>query len=218
MKLSKDTLYILNQFSNINDSLHIKPGNRISVIDNIGAVFATAEVDETFPIDIYLTSIKKFVSILSLYNTPDIVFGQKNLTIKENGREAKFLYGIPDHFRETPNGIKLSKENAVGITTEDLQDLLKAAYVVQAECIKISKKGAGVVASAETKSYKSNSFEIPLHTVKLTSFKDDIFLDVNRMKMIPKDYNIYLEENFVVFETPNGNHLCAIAKSFYDDV
>ncbi len=48
MKLSKNTIAILKNFSGINQNLLIRPGNKLSTIMVGNSILGVAEVEETF--------------------------------------------------------------------------------------------------------------------------------------------------------------------------
>ena len=77
MKLSEQTIKLLENFSTINESILIKKGNRIRTISVMKNIFAEAEVQEEFPRDFAIYELKQFLNGLSLHDDPDLILLMK---------------------------------------------------------------------------------------------------------------------------------------------
>ena len=80
MKLSSNTTNILKNFSQINQSILIKEGNKLKTISVMKNILAEAEVEEEFEKDFAIYDLNQFLSGLSLYDAPDLEFGDSYLT------------------------------------------------------------------------------------------------------------------------------------------
>ena len=74
MKLSKKTLAILKNFATINQSIVVKPGNKLETISNVKDVFAKVEVEETFENNFAIYDLNEFLGVVSLFEDPDFEF------------------------------------------------------------------------------------------------------------------------------------------------
>ncbi len=74
MKLSPETVEVLKNFSVINQSILVKPGNVLNTISPIRTVLAKAEVDEKFTTEFAIYDLNKFLAKLSLYKECDLQF------------------------------------------------------------------------------------------------------------------------------------------------
>ena len=92
MKIGKDTIEVLKNFSSINPNLVIQPGNKVSTIAEAKNVMAVAEVTETFPKTFGIYDLNEFLSVLSLVNDPDLVFGDDKVSIVDGGKEIEYRY------------------------------------------------------------------------------------------------------------------------------
>lgn len=73
MKISHKTIQILQNFSNINQGIVIRPGNVLRTVDGAErSVFAEAFIDEEFTHEFGIYDLKKFLPILSLVKEPDV--------------------------------------------------------------------------------------------------------------------------------------------------
>jgi len=75
MKLSEDTINVLKNFSAINQSLQVKPGNTLKTISPLKTVFVEATVTETFPREVAVYDLNKLLAKVSLYKEAELEFG-----------------------------------------------------------------------------------------------------------------------------------------------
>ena len=66
MKLSNNTTNILKNFSQINQSILIKQGNKLKTISVMKNILAEAEIEEDFEADFAIYDLNQFLSGLSL--------------------------------------------------------------------------------------------------------------------------------------------------------
>ena len=81
MKLSKGTLDILKNFSNINPSITFKEGQELSTLSIQRNILSRAVVEEKFPRDFAIYDLSEFLSGLSLFDNPDFDFANDNYVI-----------------------------------------------------------------------------------------------------------------------------------------
>lgn len=77
MKLSKNTINILRNFSGINTNLLLKPGNQLMTVAANKTAFASAEVEETFDTEFGIYDLSEFLGVLSVFSEPDLEFSEK---------------------------------------------------------------------------------------------------------------------------------------------
>jgi len=77
MKISKETLEVLKNFSAINPNLVISEGNKLSTIAEAKNIMASTEVSETFPKEVGIYDLNEFLSAHSLIEDADLEFGNE---------------------------------------------------------------------------------------------------------------------------------------------
>ena len=92
MKISKETLDVLKNFSAINPNLVIEQGNKLSTIAEAKNIMASCEVAETFDKDIGIYDLNEFLSALSLIEDPEFVFGDTSVSIKSALTSLTYRY------------------------------------------------------------------------------------------------------------------------------
>jgi hypothetical protein len=96
MKLSTETLEILNSFRDINQSIVIYPGNMIRTKSEDNRILAEAFVEEEFDREFAFYQIKGFLDAYNILGSPDLIFSEENyVLLKEGKSEIKYYYCEP---------------------------------------------------------------------------------------------------------------------------
>lgn len=90
MNLSKETLNIFKNFSNINSHLTIKPGNKIITISAQKNIIGDAEVNEQFPVEFGIYDLNEFLGAMSLFDSPNLSFNETYVTISEGKNSVRY--------------------------------------------------------------------------------------------------------------------------------
>jgi hypothetical protein len=90
MQLSKETLSVFKNFAGINGNLSIKEGNKLTTISAGKNIMAEAIVAEEFPIDFGIYDLNEFLGAMSIFDTPELEFNPKHVTIKEGKNSVKY--------------------------------------------------------------------------------------------------------------------------------
>ena len=78
MKLSKHTLNMLKNFSDINMSIEIKQGNVLRTVSVQKNILAQAELEDEFPKDFAIYELNRFLGAASLFDDPEFEFIAKS--------------------------------------------------------------------------------------------------------------------------------------------
>ena len=74
MKLSSETLTVLQNFAKLNSGIQFKAGNKIKTISTGKNVLAEATLKDSFPQDFCVYDLNKFLTIHSIGKDTDIDF------------------------------------------------------------------------------------------------------------------------------------------------
>lgn len=187
MKISKKTLSILKNFSTINQSIVIKPGNIIETISNVKDMFAKVEVEEVFPVQVSIYDLNEFLGVVSLFDDPDFEFTDNQVMIKEGNQKQVYFYADSSVITQSPeNGIVLPSVEVTGSLDRDtLVKIAKAASVNASTHITFINGNVKVHNEAVP---NSNSFLI--EDVVSTEGDYNLSIGVDKLKMVADDYNI----------------------------
>ena len=129
MNLSTDTIAMLKNFSDINQNILIKPGNKIQTISNMRNILAEAEIKEKFDSEFAIYDLPQFLRSLDLFKSPELKFnGGASMTISESKNSNKSVkYFFSDKSTVfTPNKINMpDKHVTFQLKNDDLTELHK---------------------------------------------------------------------------------------------
>ena len=74
MNITTDTLSVLKNFSDINQNILVKPGNKIQTISTMKNILAEAEVTEKFDSEFAIYDLPEFLRAVELFQKPSLNF------------------------------------------------------------------------------------------------------------------------------------------------
>ena len=190
MKISKQTFDVLKNFSEINENLLIKPGNKLQTISVMKNVLAEATVEETFDKEFAIYDLNSLLSVLSLYESPDVTLNDDYLTVSQGKSSSKFWYADPSLVVSPTKGITMpSSEVKVRITQSNYTDLLKASNIMQLPDVGLVSDGDTInLVATDKKNQTSNQFNVEVADGTGTKF--NFYFKRENLRMIPGEYDL----------------------------
>ena len=190
MKISEKTLGILKNFSTINQSLLVRPGNVIRTIHPMKTVFASATVEENFPTQFAIYELSKFLGSISLFDDPDFEFYDDHMKISEGKNYIRFVYADQSMIIVPPTKqIELpSRDVYFELSEKDLGTINKALSVLQVpEMSVVGEDGTIYVKALNNKNVSSDQYSL---AVGVTDKSFNAIFKSEFMKLLPADYKI----------------------------
>lgn len=190
MKFSNETLNVLKSFTAINKSILLNAGNTIKTITPEKTLIAIAEVPDTMPSQACVYDLSRFLSILSLYNDPDIDFGDKYFIISEGKRRTRYVYADISMIHTPPEKeITLpSADVTVNVSEGDLSSVLKAAGVLQfSEVAFVGEGGKCYLKAIDSANSNADDFGVEIGE---TADKFNVIIKTDNLKLLPLDYQV----------------------------
>jgi hypothetical protein len=192
MKLSDRTLTILKSFSTINKSIVMKPGKVLRTITPEKNLIAIANIEDQFPSEAVIYDLSRFLSMLSLYQNPDVEFHDKYFIISEGKSKTKYVFADISMIIAAPErevGIPTA-DVSVSVKWSDLQSVLKAAGVFQfGEIAFIGEDGKCYLRAIDSNNKSSDAFGVEIGTTNDTF---TLILKTDNFKLLPQDYEVTL--------------------------
>lgn len=201
MKISQQTLSILESFKHINPNLTVRPGNTISTCNVEKTLLGYYQAEETFPaFSIY--DLKELMSIIGLYKSPDFVFDQLSVDIVEKNRKTHYIFSDHSTFRRVPpESIALPDfEVSFILSQEDLNSLLKAAGIFQFKYITVTPNSEGnIIIATENLDSSASAYKLELDSETDLGNSDFMFnIDTELFKIVGGSYKIKLSSKKLV--------------------
>ena len=198
MKLSESTLSLLKNFSNINQSILFKRGNKLRTISVMKNILADATITEELPKDFGIYDLSQFLNGLSLHNNPELDFQEDNyVVIKEGKSRSKYFFADPQVIVTPPEKeMNLPSEDVTfDLSTEQLDKLLKAAAIYQLpDLAVVGANGVVKIVVRDKKNDTSNDFAI---TVGETDKQFSFNFKVENIKILPGNYEVVVSSKLL---------------------
>lgn len=205
MKLSDYTIKLLTNFISFNDGIVIRKGNIISTTTLAMNVAVIATVPDHFPVDCAIYDMRKFMALVSLFNSPDFNFGSHTLIISDELQKVELTYSDKDCIRyivdqeftyiEPIETFLLSKDKLFGI--------LKALNILSNPELKIYGDGEKIYLAAQnSKISSSDTFTLEVGT---TDKNFDIIIKAANLTMLPIDYEVSVSADQALFSSWNSD-------------
>ena len=194
MKISKETMAILKNFSTINSSIFVRAGNELCTISKSKNILATATVTEDFPQDFAIYDLARFLGALSLFEEPELEFGSEFVTIKSAGKKhsIKYVYSSPDNVNKPAKSrLELPSHNVeFDLDSDTVKDIVKASGLMSLPNLQVTSLGDAVQIVLHD-SENSSSSNYTIETQSKTDSGDFIFsFKVENMKLLDSKYDV----------------------------
>lgn len=189
MNLSKETLAVFKNFSSINGNLSIKEGNKLTTISAGKNIMAEIVVSETFPIDFGIYDLNEFLGAMSLFETPDLEFSEKYVTIKE-GKNGIRYYAASQSLLTVVPAVKQFPDPDIefNLTSGMLNQIQRVSSILGANDFSVVGDGSTITVNVSDKSNPTgNTFSSEIGVTDKTfcvNFKAE------NLKMMPGDYAV----------------------------
>ena len=195
MKLSKHTLNMLRNFSDINMSIEIKKGNVLRTVSVQKNILAQAELEEEFPQDFAIYELNRFLGAVSLFDDPEFQFNGKSANIGTNTHSVDYVYCDPSMIVTPPekNITFPDPEVKFTLSQDALSQIMKASNVLGTPEIAVEGGPAPAdsirIKALDVNNDSTDTFKIVLEE----SHSGDKFRFVfktENMKMVPGNYDV----------------------------
>jgi|TARA_B100001094_G_scaffold286400_1_gene301178 hypothetical protein len=196
----------------------MKPGNILKTITPEKTLIAIAEIPDEIPSEACVYDLSRFLSILGLYNDPDVEFGDKYFTISEGKRRTKYVYADISMIHTPPEkDINIPSEDVVvSVTESDLSSVLKAAGVLQfTEIAFVGENGKCTLKAIDSANDNTDDFGVEIGE---TDDEFKVIIKTDNLKLMPMDYEVTIcSKGISEFKGDNVTYFVAIdSKSTYN--
>ena len=190
MKLSKETVNIFKNFATINTNLLLTPGSKVATKSAKKTITGNVTVVEDFPIEFGIYDLNEFLGALALFESPDLDFTDKYVTIKENSDQIKVY--------KAEKGVLVYQEKEItfpevyvdfSLPANVLSNIQRTSAVLHAEVLSVIGKDGQLIVQVGKQKQEANSYQNVIGTTNKT-FKANMLIE--HFKMVPGDYQVTL--------------------------
>ena len=209
MKLSRDTLSKLKNFSEINNNILIKTGSRLTTVNAWPpSLFAETSIEESFEVSeegFGIYDLPEFLGLVSLFTDPELTLNDKYITISEGDTSIKYFEANKSVLTYSQKDIKFPESDIdFSITSNTLSSIRKTAAMLKTSTATIIGENNKIsIQVGDRKNATANTFT---SVVGETDKEFTVILDVDRLKFIPGDYDVSISSKKLCrFVNPTTN-------------
>jgi len=196
MNLSSDTVSVLKNFSDINQNILVKPGNKVQTISTMKNILAEAEITEKFESEFAIYDLPEFLRSVELFEKPELKFnGGSNVQIADSNSKQAIKYFFADKsviVSPTKNITMPDKEVTFTFKKETFAKLLKAATTLNLPDVAVKGDGKSIkIVATDKKNKSSNDYSIE---VGETDKKFTAYFKTENFKMVSDDYDVAISK------------------------
>ena len=192
MNLSSDTVAVLKNFSDINQNILVKPGNKVQTISTMKNILAEAEVKEQFDSEFAIYDLPEFLRSIDLFSKPSLELnGGSYVKIAEENSKQNIKYFFADKsVIVAPTKTITMPDTFVSFTfkKDDFHKVMKAATTLNLPDVAVIGDGSTIkMVATDKKNKSSNEYSIDVGQSDKTF---NAYFKVENFKMISDDYDV----------------------------
>ena len=194
MNLSSDTVAVLKNFSDINQNILVKPGNKVQTISTMKNILAEAEVSEKFEDEFAIYDLPEFLRSVELFEKPELKFnGGTNVKISQASQSIKYFFADKSVIVSPSKGINMpDKHVTFTLKKDDFARLMKGATTLNLPDIAVKGDGKKIkMIATDKKNKSSNEYSIDVGETD-KSFTG--FFRTENFKQIVDDYDVAISK------------------------
>ena len=196
MNLSSDTVAVLKNFSDINQNILVKPGNKVQTISTMKNILAEAEISEKFDSEFSIYDLPEFLRAVELFQKPNLNFnGGSNVQIADNNSKQSIKYFFADKsviVAPTKNITMPDKEVTFTLKKDDFARLQKGVMTLNLPDVAVKGDGKSITLVATDKKNKSsNDYSL---SVGETNKTFTAYFKAENFKMVSDDYDVAISK------------------------
>jgi len=196
MNLTSDTISVLKNFSDINQNILVKPGNKVQTISTMKNILAEAEVPEKFESEFAIYDLPEFLRSVELFDKPDLKFnGGAYVSIAESTTNQSIKYFFADKsVIVAPNKSINMPDKFVTFTLKKDQftKLLKGVTTLNLPDVAVKGDGKKIkLVCTDKKNKSSNEYSVD---VGESDKKFTAYFKTENFKQIVDDYDVAISK------------------------
>ena len=211
MKLSKHTLNMLKNFSDINMSIEIKQGNVLRTVSVQKNILAQAELEDEFPKDFAIYELNRFLGAASLFDDPEFEFNAKSAKIGTTRHSVDYVYCDPSMIVTPPeNNITFPDPEVKFTLSQDaLSQVMKASNILGTPEIAIEggphPNDSIRIKALDVNNDSTDTFQVVLDEKSGNTFR--FVFKTENMKMVSGNYDVEISSKGISHFSLQGTEL-----------
>ena len=186
MKISKQTIDVLRNFSMVNSSILISPGKELKTVSDMKTLLARASVVEDFPTEFAIYDLPQFLNVVTspTFQGAEYEFKEDHVDITLNGAYCKYHYADESTVVTPTKDIRMPQGEITFELTEDQVQTVRnmAANLSTPDLACVSEGGSTYLTVLDKKNQDSNVCKLEVGDGNDTSY--EMYFKMENLKLI----------------------------------
>ena len=196
MQITRQTIDILKNFSEINSSILVEPGSNLQTIAAMKNILAKSEITESFDTRFAIYDLPEFLRSIELFDSPKLNFnGGANVTINEEKSKQNIKYFFADKsVIVAPTKAINMPDQYVSFTLkkDDFARLQRAITTLNLPDVAVVGDGKNIkLVATDKKNKSSNDYS---EIIGETDKKFNAYFKAENLKVIGDDYDVEISQ------------------------
>jgi hypothetical protein len=203
MKLTENTLNVLNNYATINPNIVIKQGNVLETVSGAKNIMATATVDTTFPSDFGIYDLNEFINAIDMIDNPEFLYenGNKSVIIRSEDKtqSIKYFFSKPEILVSPSKPIDMPVcELEFELKETDINNIKRAAATFRSDTLVVTPDNGELVLSVtDIEDKTSNSYSIRVSPSKYPENDFRFVFQISNFKFISGDLDVRISSKLI---------------------
>lgn len=196
MNLTSDTISVLKNFSDINQNILVKPGNKVQTISTMKNILAEADVSEKFESEFAIYDLPEFLRSVELFDKPDLKFnggGYVNIAESNTNQSIKYFFADKSVIVAPSKAINMPDKHVTFTLKKDqFTKLMKGVTTLNLPDVAVKGDGKKIkLVGTDKKNKSSNEYSVD---VGETDKKFTAYFKTENFKQIVDDYDVAISK------------------------
>ena len=193
MNISKQTLDILKNFSEINSGILINPGSKLETISTMKNILASADITETFESEFAIYDLPEFLNLASgeVFLGAEYSFNEQSVLVTKGGAKSRYFYADPSTVVTPQKAINFpDPEVTFKWTQTNIETVKSMSGVLGKFDLAITSADTDIILSVQDKKdVGSNTFDLIVGD-NVDSQEFTFYFKIENLKLIKGDYTV----------------------------
>ena len=196
MNLTSDTISVLKNFSDINQNILVKPGNKVQTISTMKNILAEADVSEKFESEFAIYDLPEFLRSVELFDKPDLKFnggGYVNIAESNTNQSIKYFFADKSVIVAPSKAINMPDKHVTFTLKKDqFTKLMKGVTTLNLPDVAVKGDGKKIkLVCTDKKNKSSNEYSVD---VGESDKKFTAYFKTENFKQIVDDYDVAISK------------------------
>tara|TARA_Y100000593_G_scaffold72983_1_gene134063 strand:+ start:263 stop:940 length:678 start_codon:yes stop_codon:yes gene_type:complete len=207
MQISKQTLDILKNFSEVNPGILIKPGSKLETISTMKNILVKADIGENFETEFALYDLPEFLNMASgeVFLGADFTFGDSSISVTKGEAKSRYFYADPSTVTTPQKDINFpDPELTFELKQGDIETVKNMSGVLGKFDLVVRSDDTDILLSVlDKKDVGSNTFDLVVGD-NVDSQEFIFYFKIENLKLIKGDYKVEISSQGISHFTHNS--------------